>query len=417
MAYGGYSDYIGTKLNPGKENYLICTFKIKPAKNKTLSQAAQATAAESSIGTWTELSTMQNRVLKNLQAKAFYLNKNSGTVKIAYPIDLFEPNNIPQILSAIAGNIYGMQEIETLRLEDFQIPNSYINTFEGPKYGVQGIRQIMGTQKSRRPHIGTIVKPKVGLSPQEGAKVAYDSWSGGLDLVKDDENLTSHPFSKFETRVSKMLEAKDKAQQQTGEKKMYCPNITAPAHIMLKRAELAQDMGSNCIMIDILTAGFSGVQFIRHQNFKMLIHAHRAMHAAMTRNKEHGISMLVLAKLARMAGCDQLHIGAVFGKMEGSKSEVLQIHKEINSKRANLKPVFSVASGGLSPLQIPDVIKTFGNDVIIQAGGGVHGHPQGTFEGARAMREAEDAALKKIPLKEYAKLHTPLMQAIKKWGK
>jgi ribulose-bisphosphate carboxylase large chain len=112
-----------------------------------------------------------------------------------------------------------------------------------------------------------------------------------------------------------------------------------------------------------------------------------------------------------------LHIGAIFGKMEGSKSEVLQIHNEINSKWANLKPVFSVASGGLSPLQIPDVIKTFGNDVVIQAGGGVHGHPQGTFEGARAMRQAEDAALKNIPLKEYAKLHTPLMQAIKKWGK
>ena len=172
------------------------------------------------------------------------------------------------------------------------------------------------------------------------------------------------------------MEAKDKAQSETGKKKIYCPNITAPAHTMLKRAELAQDLGSNCIMIDILTAGFSSVQFIRHQNFKMLIHAHRAMHAAITRTPQHGVSMLTIAKLARLAGCDQLHIGAIFGKMEGSKKEVLQIHAEINKKWANLKPTFSVASGGLSPLQIPDVIKAFGNDVVIQAGGGVHGHPK-----------------------------------------
>lgn len=416
MAYGGYSDFVNERLKPDKESHLIASFKIKPTKGKTLNQAAQATASESSIGTWTKLATMQERVLKKLQAKAFYLNKKTSEVKIAYPIDLFEPQNIPQILSDIAGNIYGMKEIDALRLEDFSIPKKYTNSFSGPKYGVEGVRKFVGTQKSRRPHIGTIVKPKVGLSPTESAKVAYDSWTGGLDLVKDDENLTSHPFSKFETRLAKMLEAKDKAEQQTGQKKIYCPNITAPAHTMLKRAELAQDLGSNCIMIDILTAGYSSVQFIRHQNFKMLIHAHRAMHAAITRNKEHGASMLVLAKFARLAGVDQLHIGAIFGKMEGEKQEVLQIHREINQKWANIKPVFSVASGGLSPLQIPDVIKAFGKDVIIQAGGGVHGHPQGTYEGAKAMAQAQEAALKKIPLKEYAKLHTPLMQAIQKWG-
>ncbi|MFH0927126.1 MAG: type III ribulose-bisphosphate carboxylase [Candidatus Micrarchaeota archaeon] len=417
MAYGGYSGYINENLNPAKESHLIATFKIKPAKSKTLKEAAQATAAESSIGTWTSLSTMRERVLKKLQAKAFYLNKNSKTVKIAYPIDLFEPQNAPQILSDIAGNIYGMKEIDALRLEDFEIPKKYANTFPGPKYGVEGVRNFVKTRNSRRPHIGTIVKPKVGLSEKEGAKVAYDSWAGGLDLVKDDENLTSHTFSKFEARLSKFLEAKDKAQSQTGSPKIYCPNITAPAHIMLKRAELAQDLGSNCVMIDILTAGFSSLQFIRHQNFKMLIHAHRAMHAAMTRNKEHGISMLALSKLARMCGVDQLHIGAVFGKMEGSQSEVLQIHRAINQKWANLKPVFSVASGGLSPLQIPQVISAFGKDVIIQAGGGVHGHPQGTYQGAKAMSEAEDAALKKIPLKTYAKTHPALAGAISKWGK
>ncbi len=417
MAYGGYSQYVDLNFKPDEQKHLIATFKVIAHKNNSLNSVAQAISAESSIGTWTKIATMQARVLQKLQAKAFYINKKSGIIKIAYPIDLFEDGNVAQILSAIAGNIFGMKELDALRLEDFQIPNNYANTFEGPKYGVEGIRKMIGTQKSRRPHVGTIVKPKVGLSPCESAKVAFDSWSGGLDLVKDDENLTSHSFSKFETRIAKMLEAKDKVQSQSGAKKIYCPNITGPTHLMLKRAELAEDLGSNSVMIDILTAGFSSVQFIRHQNFKMFIHAHRAMHGAITRLKNHGVSMLVLAKFARMSGCDQLHIGAVFGKMEGAKSEVLQIHGAINSKMANLKPVFSVASGGLCPLQVPDVIRAFGNDVVIQGGGGVHGHPNGTYEGAKAMCEAVDASMKKISVEEYAKTHISLHNAIQKWGK
>ncbi|MCX8163126.1 MAG: ribulose-bisphosphate carboxylase large subunit [Candidatus Micrarchaeota archaeon] len=412
--YGGYGNYIKTSFVPDKDDYLIATFKITPNKN-SLYYCAEAVAAESSIGTWTSLSTMQKRVLKNLQPKVFYIDKKSRIIKIAYPIELFEPSNPAQLLSDIAGNIFGMREVKWLALLDFEAPLNYFNSFPGPKFGKLGIRRLISTDKNPRPHIGTIIKPKVGLNPVEAAKVAYDSWVGGLDLVKDDENLTSHTFSKFEDRLAKILEAKDKAEQQTGKKKIYCPNISASAEIMLKRAELAQDMGSNCIMIDILTVGFSAVQFIRNQNFKMFIHAHRAMHAALTKNKNHGISMLVLAKLARMAGADQLHVGAIFGKMEGSKKEVLQIHKWLNSPVGNLAEVFSVASGGVSPLTLPKIAKAFGKDVVIQAGGGVHGHPSGTRAGAAALYQALQATLQNIPLEKYALEHKELKQALQKW--
>ncbi|MFH1306403.1 MAG: ribulose-bisphosphate carboxylase large subunit, partial [Candidatus Micrarchaeota archaeon] len=381
MAYGGYSDYLKLHWEPEPEKYLTATFTLRPAKNKSLRAAAEATAAESSIGTWTSLSTMEKRVLSHLQAKVFSINHKKKQIKIAYPVELFEPNNAAQLLSDIAGNIFGMKEIKSIRLEDFTAPTHYTNSFPGPAFGMFGIRQIIGTTKISRPHLGTIVKPKVGLSPKESAKVAYDAWSGGLDLVKDDENLTSHPFSNFESRISHMLDAKDKVESKCGKKKIYAPNITAPAHIMLKRAELVKEMGGKCIMIDILTAGFSSLQFIRSQNLNLFIHAHRAMHAAITRNKFHGISMLALAKLSRMCGCDQLHIGAVLGKMEGGKKEVLQIHNAINSKMGHLNSVFSVCSGGLSPLHIPELIQIFGRNIIIQAGGGVHGHPKGTRAG------------------------------------
>jgi len=429
MAYGGYGGYVQLGRQPDIDENMLVTFKVQPGQGRTLHQAAEAVAAESSIGTWTGLSTMQQRVLVRLQARVYSINKSTGTLKVAYPLDLFEPDNSSQILSDIAGNIFGMKEVAAIRLEDFDAPKKYLETFAGPAYGREGVRKMVGTasKSARRPHLGTIVKPKVGLTPKEGAKVAYDSWAGGLDFVKDDENLTSHPFSRFEERIVRYLEARDRAEAETGSKKIYAPNITAPADLMLKRAELVKRHGGKCIMIDVVTAGLSSVQFIRHQNLKMFIHAHRAMYAAFARNPQHGMSMRVLAKLCRLCGTDQLHIGAMLGKMEGAVPEVMQIHKDINGDGAktgpnhgawkNIKPVFSVCSGGLSPLQIPGLYKIIGDEAVFQCGGGVHGHPNGTRAGAAAMCQSLQAAKYGVSLEKYAKTHPELRQALEKWGK
>ncbi len=424
MAYGGYGGYVRLGSHPDPDEFLIATFKTVPGPGRTLHQAAEAIAAESSIGTWTSLSTMQQRVLSRLQARIFFMDKKKGILKAAYPIELFEPDNSSQILSDIAGNIFGMKEVASLCLTDFDAPKKYLETFAGPAFGREGVRKIVGTDKKgkRRPHLGTIVKPKVGLSPKEGAKVAYDSWAGGLDFVKDDENLTSHPFSRFEERVVRYLEARDKAESETGHKKVYAPNITAPADLMLRRAELVRSHGGECMMIDVVTAGLSAVQFMRHQNLKLFIHAHRAMYAAYARNPNHGMSMRCLAKLCRMCGTDQLHIGAMLGKMEGSVDDVMQIHRDINGvgerkQWSRIKPVFSVCSGGLSPLQIPGLYKIIGDDAVYQCGGGVHGHPGGTRAGAKALVQSLQAAKNGVSLAEYAKYHPELAQALAIWQK
>ncbi|MEW6329779.1 MAG: RuBisCO large subunit C-terminal-like domain-containing protein, partial [Candidatus Micrarchaeota archaeon] len=321
-----------------------------------------------------------------------------------------------QLLSDIAGNIFGMSEIRKLKLLDFELPRAYVRGFRGPAFGIEGVRKIIGTEKSKRPHVGTIVKPKVGLNPQETAEVAYDAWAGGIDFVKDDENLTNQKFCPFEERVMRVMEARDKAQSETGEKKMYAANITAETNEMLRRAEFVGEHGGNCIMVDIITAGFAGLQSVREADFGMVIHAHRAMYAALARDERMGISMLALGKLARLAGVDQLHIGAIFGKMHGEAKEVLDIKDAIERGWFGMKPVFSVASGGLSPLEVANVIRTMGKNVIIQAGGGVHGHPDGTRAGARAMRQAVDAAVKGINIREHAKTHRELARALEKWG-
>jgi ribulose-bisphosphate carboxylase large chain len=414
--------YVDLKYEPEK-NDLICEFRVEPSKGISIKEAAENIAAESSIGTWTEVKTMSSRIRK-LGAKIFDIKGNF--VKIAYPLELFELGNMSQILSSIAGNIFGMKSVRNLRLEDVQWPYEIVKSFKGPLFGIEGIRKLLRAPK--RPLCGTIIKPKLGLNEEEHAKVAYEAWRGGIDIVKDDENLSNLSFNHFVKRVIETLKMRDKAEKETGEKKMYMPNITAEIDTMLERANFVKETGGEYVMVDIITIGWSALENLRNANedLKLVLHGHRAGHAAFTRGK-HGISMVVVADVARLIGIDQLHIGAIIGKMEGIKEEILTVEEEIEKKIVkehghtlaedwhHIKPVFAVCSGGLHPGLVPFLIKNLGNDIIIQAGGGVHGHPLGTESGAKAFRQAIDAVMNNISLKEYAKKHKELRIALKTW--
>ncbi|MFH1151528.1 MAG: type III ribulose-bisphosphate carboxylase [Nanoarchaeota archaeon] len=416
-------DFIDLRYKP--KNDLICLFKINPAKGLSLEKAANIVALESSTGTWTEVEKGELDYVKKLRAKVFSIKK-SGWIKVAYPQELFEYDNVPNILSSIAGNIFGMKSVRTIRLEDVSFPKSILESFKGPKYGIEGIRKIMKIKS--RPLVGTIIKPKLGLNTKHHAQSAYESWKGGCDIVKDDENLSSQKFNLFENRLAKTLEMADKAESETGEKKSYLVNVTAETKEMLKRAQLVEKMGGKYIMIDIITSGWAAVQTLREANFKMAIHAHRAMHAAFDRNPEHGVSMMVLADFARLIGVDQIHIGTGIGKLEGKIKDIQEIEEDIEKHKVKetakrlaqnwgkIKPVLAVSSGGLHPGHVPFLIKHLGKDLVIQAGGGIHGHKFGTEAGAIAMRQAVDAVLKKIPLKKYAKNHVELEEALEEWN-
>ena len=253
------------------------------------------------------------------------------------------------------------------------------------------------------------------MKTEDHAKVAYEAWIGGCDIVKDDENLSSQSFNPFTDRVIRTLEMRDLAEKETGEKKVYMTNITSETEEMLKRAQFVKDHSGRYLMIDILTCGFSALQTVRENDFGLVIHAHRAGHAAFTKNTKHGISMKVIAKVARIIGVDQLHVGTVVGKMSETKEEVSENCEATKSDMFALKKVLPVASGGLYPGLVPALMSFFGNDFVIQAGGGIHGHTKGTISGAKAMRQAVDATLKKISLKDYAKTHKELQVALKIW--
>ncbi|MFH1501278.1 MAG: type III ribulose-bisphosphate carboxylase [archaeon] len=412
-------EYLNLRYKP--RNDLVCLFRVEPGEGLSIKEAAEKVAAESSTGTWTKLQTEKD-YMKHLRGKVYSIKGH--LVKIAYPAELFEKGNVPNILSSVAGNIFGMKAVKNLRLEDISFPKSIISSYKGPRYGIKKIRKIMKVKD--RPLLGTIIKPKLGLNAEDHAKSAYEAWIGGCDFVKDDENLASQSFNRFESRLSKTLEMQDKAREETGEEKAYFANVTAETEEMVKRAELVRKQGGKYIMVDMVAAGFSALQTLR-ENTKLIIHAHRAMHAALTRNTKHGVRMIVLADFARLIGVDQLHIGTGIGKLEGNIQDIVELEEELEKQRVRetqlrlaqnwyrIKPVLGVCSGGLHPGNVRYLMRHLGRNIVIQAGGGIHGHPKGTIAGARAMRLAIESVMHKKGLEE--EYEAELRMARKYWGK
>lgn len=418
------------EINIDHDNYIIGLYYIRPGKNLSIKAAAINIAAEESIGTWTKVVTMNERVLR-LAAKVYKIEKlnGAGLAWIAYPLELFDLEaGISHLLSMVAGNLFGMSAVEGVKLLDLMLPREFVKIFKGPKFGIQGVRKILGTDANPRPHLGTIIKPKVGLSPKETAKVAYEAARGGVDFIKDDETLTNQKFNPIEDRVSSVMEALDKVKEETGRKVLYAVDVTADENRIWKNIETALSNGANCIMVDFLCVGLPILRKIAEDpSVNVPIHVHRAMHAAMTRYPEHGIHMLVLAKLVRLAGGDQLHTGTAKGKMEkpqvgslekfsGTKG-IRYINDFLRSEWYHLKTVMPVASGGVHPALVPANLEMLGApDIQLNAGGGIHGHPRGTRAGATAMKQAIEAYMKEIKLEEYAETHQELKEALDFWG-
>jgi ribulose-bisphosphate carboxylase large chain len=425
MTIDWYNEFVDLDYTPARDE-LVCLFYFEPGAGISGREAAGRIASESSTGTWTTLFTIPPR-MKALQATAFDIEGNC--VKIAYPLALWEEGNAVQLLSGIAGNIFGMKAVKNLRLIDVSLPPAYIRHFKGPHFGMDGIRTMM--KVTGRPLTGAVPKPKIGFSAKEHAEVGYETWMGGFDFVKDDENLTSTPFNRFEDRVQLMTKKRDAAEKETGEKKSAFINISADTETMKRRADLLAEYGWNYAMIDVVVAGTAGVMTMRDycSDLGLAIHAHRAMHAAFDRNRKHGISMQFLAKLMRLIGVSQIHTGTAVGKLTGSRKESMVLADLLREKKTaavdgmlleqdwgKIKSAFPVSSGGLHPGLVPDVMDIYGIDLVLLVSGGIHGHPKGTRAGARATMQAIEAWQEGVTLEEKARKAKELAQALEKWG-
>ena len=414
MAGITYEDFIDLSYDPADAD-LVCTFRIDPAEGMSVEDAASRVASESSNGTWAALPTGEG--FTDMGATAFDIETSDGDaeIKVAYPEGLFEPGSMPQILSCIAGNIMGMKAVETIRLRDCEWPEGLAASFAGPQFGSSVRQEIFGVDD--RPILATVPKPKVGLSTEKHADVGYEAWTGGVDLLKDDENLTDQAFNPFHDRLVESLAQRDRAEDETGEKKSYLINVTADTNEMLERVDQVAAEGCEYVMVDVITTGWAAVQSVRErcEELGLAIHAHRAMHAAFDRLPNHGVSMRVLAQIARLVGVDQLHTGtAGLGKL--ANEDTVGINAWLRDDLYGLNDVLPVASGGLHPGLVPDLLDATGTNVCVQAGGGIHGHPDGTHEGAKALRAAVDAYAEDRSLESKADESPALRTAIDKWG-
>uniref|UniRef100_UPI0021D69F17 RubisCO large subunit n=1 Tax=synthetic construct TaxID=32630 RepID=UPI0021D69F17 len=441
----GVRPYRETYYDPDyepKDTDLLCAFRITPKPGVPMEEAAAAVAAESSTGTWTEVWSNQLTDLERYKARCYRIE--GDVAYIAYPLDLFEEGSIVNIMSSIVGNVFGFKAVQALRLEDMRIPVAYLKTFPGPPTGIEVERDRLNVYG--RPLLGGTIKPKLGLSAKEYARVVYECLRGGLDTTKDDENLNSQPFNRWRDRFLYVMEAVRKAEAETGERKGHWLNVTAGStEEMLKRAEFAAELGSRYIMVDFLTAGFAAFASVRRraEELGLMLHCHRAMHAVFDRQPNHGIHFRVLAKWLRMVGGDHVHTGTVVGKLEGDRAETLGIADLLREDYvpadpgrglffdqdwAGLKPVFPVASGGIHVWHVPDLVSIFGNDAFFLFGGGTHGHPRGSRAGATANRVAVEAvaaartegrdilAEGREILEEAARSCPELREAMELWG-
>jgi ribulose-bisphosphate carboxylase large chain len=430
-----------------KETDVVALFRITPQPGVDPVEAAAAVAGESSTATWTVVWTDLLTACEVYRAKAFRVDpvpneSNQFFSYIAYECDLFEEGSIANLTASIIGNVFGFKAVKALRLEDMRIPVAYLKTFQGPATGVIVERERL--DKFGRPILGATVKPKLGLSGKNYGRVVYEGLRGGLDFLKDDENINSQPFMRWRERFLYVMEGVNRACAATGEIKGSYLNCTAATmEEMYNRAEYAKQVGSVIIMID-LVIGYTAIQSmaIWSRNNDMILHLHRAGNSTYARQKNHGINFRVICKWMRMAGVDHIHAGTVVGKLEGDPAIVKGFYNtlllpklDINLGQgiffdmdwASLRKCLPVASGGIHCGQMHQLIQYLGEDVILQFGGGTIGHPDGIQAGATANRVALEAMVlaknegrnyvQEGPsiLQEAAKSCAPLKTALDLW--
>jgi ribulose-bisphosphate carboxylase large chain len=332
-------------------------------------------------------------------------------VTLSWPIDNIGPS-LPNLLATIAGNLFELKQVSGLRLLDLRLPESFAASYPGPKFGIAGTRRLAGVAEG--PLIGTIIKPSIGFDAEQTAALTKTLCEAGIDFIKDDELQSDGPGCPFEDRVRAVMRVINAHADRTGKKVMFAFNATGELDEMRRRHDLLLAAGGTCIMASLNSVGLVG--FIELARFSQLpIHAHRNGWGYLTRHPLLGWSYVAWQKIWRLAGADHMHVNGLANKFSEPDESV------IASARACLAPLFDskpcqvmpVFSSGQSAKQAPGTYAALqSTDLIYTAGGGILAHPQGPAAGVVALREAWEAAVRGISLKDYAAEHPALAKAL-----
>lgn len=318
--------------------------------------------------------------------------------------------NLPILLSTVAGGTFDLNAFSGIKLIDLNIPEEYDQVYQGPQFGVEGTRNLTGV--FNRPIIGSIIKPCIGLTPEETADRVQALAEAGIDFIKDDELIGDHPQSPFEKRVEKIMEVINRHADKTGKKVMYAFNISGDMDDMLRRHDTVLQNNGTCIMVNILSVGLTGLARIRKHS-QLPIHGHRCGFGALNRCDYLGFEFSAYLKIWRMIGVDQVHTNGLNNKFYESNESVVRSVKSCltpdNNGRRILPVMGSGAWAGLAPLTY-QTLQSF--DLLFLCGGGILGHPGGLAAGVKSVQQGWEAAMQNIELNKYAETHKELKQAL-----
>lgn len=323
-------------------------------------------------------------------------------------------HNLPTLVSTLQGNLYELSQFSGLKLMDVELPASFGRQFRGPKFGIAGCRQLTGAQN--RPLIGTIIKPSIGLTPQQTAALVKTLAEAGIDFVKDDELMANPPHSPFDERVDVIMRVINDHAQKTGKKVMYAFNVSDEVDAMLRHYDKVVASGGTAAMISLNSVGLAGAKKVCDQG-KLAIHGHRNGWGMMNRHPYLGIEFPAYQKLWRLAGVDQIHVNGIANKFWESDDSV------VKSIEACLKPMFGgftvlpVISSGQWGGQAPETYRrTKTVDVLYMAGGGIMAHPDGPPAGVRSLHKWWEAAVEGLDAKAAAAKYPELAKSVAKFG-
>ena len=381
-------------------------------------QTAALIAGEQSSGTFVAIpgedEALKARAAARYEITALDQANNSDAkryeLKLSWPLENLGAS-LPNLMATIAGNLYELKPVRSLRLIDMTLPSAFAQAYPGPAFGIAGTRALTGVQD--RPLIGTIIKPSVGLSAQDTADIVAQLCEAGVDFIKDDELQADGPACPFDERVTLSMAVINHYAERSGKKVMYAFNLTGELDEMKRRHDLVQQLGGTAVMLSLNSVGMAGFNAFR-RHVQLPIHAHRNGWGYL----QGGWSYTAWQKLWRLAGVDHMHVNGIANKFQEDDDSV------ITSARACMTPMFAekpctimpVFSSGQTVRQaVPTWERLQSTDLIFLAGGGLFAHPGGIAAGVSALRQSWSAAIEGVPLDVAAKTHRELREALEKF--
>lgn len=395
-------------------------------------RAAEVIAGEQSSGTFVALAAEtpelkarsgarveRLEVLETASAPSLPTPKASSrytrcTLELSWPIENLGAC-LPTLMATIAGNLFELRCVTGLRLTDLRLPASFAAAYPGPAFGIDGTRRLAGVAEG--PLIGTIIKPSVGLSPEQTAQQVRELVDGGIDFVKDDELQADGPHCPFDERVRAVMRVVNDAAERSGKKAMVAFNLTGDLDKMRRRHDLVLAQGGTCVMVCLNSVGLVGLHELR-RHAQLPIHAHRAGWGYLNRSPALGWDYAPWQKIWRLAGADHLHVNGLRNKFSEPDASVIAAARAVLAPATEAAPMTAmpVFSSGQTGLQAHDTYAALGRaDLIHTAGGGIFGHPQGVAAGVEALRASWDAAIAGVPLARHAQRVPALAAALDFW--